>query len=95
MTNNQKTAIAELRREANKNTTKVSSVSSVVTTDDIANLESCIISAVQRGSTESNDDESTLTPTTTANNGKRKANAGSVGSFIASQNKRGKSNGHE
>ena len=95
MTNNQKTAIAELRREANKNTTKVSSVSSVVTTDDIANLESRIISAVQRGSTESNDDESTLTPTTTANNGKRKANAGSVGSFIASQNKRGKSNGHE
>ena len=96
MSGEQKTAIAELRRQANANRTNVSSVSSVITTDDIANLESRIISAVQRGYAEANDDASVLTPDTTRNNGsKRKANAGSVGSFMASQNKRGKNNESE
>ena len=95
MTNEQKTTIAELRQQA-RNMTNVSSVSSVITTDDIASLESRIISAVQRGSAEGNDDASEMTPNTTRTIGcKLKANAGSVGNFMASQNKRGKNNESE
>jgi len=53
-------------------------------------LEERIISAVSRGSNERPDDQSQLTSTINACNSKRKASSGSIGSFLASQNKKGK-----
>ena len=61
--------------------------------EDMTQLEDRIISAVTRASNENADDQSQLTGNTTANDNKRKASSGSIGAFLASQNKRGKKQG--
>ena len=58
--------------------------------EDMTTLEERIISAVSRGSNERPDDQSQLTTATNTSNTKRKASSGSIGSFLASQNKKGK-----
>ena len=53
--------------------------------DDMSTLEDRIISAVSRASNENDDNASSV-----SEGSKRKANTGSIGSFLASKNKRSK-----
>ena len=98
MNNKQRQAVIELRRQYwnqkdgrsnnNNNSTMVAAMTAVQ--DEMSELENRIISAVSRGSNEKSDDQSQLTNHTAGNDSKRKASSGSIGSFLASQNKRGK-----
>ena len=93
----QRQAVISMRAEYNaqhKQTGKdhlVAAMSAVK--EDMSGLEDCIISAVQRGSGETNDDASRLTNNTAGDDStKRKAvSEGSIGSFLVSQNKRSRS----
>ena len=62
--------------------------------EDMSVLKNRIISTVQRGSNEgSNENASQLTNNVSQDDTKRPASSsGSIGSFLASQNKRGKRN---
>ena len=100
MNNKQRQAVIDLRRQywnekdgrSNNNTNIVSAAMTAVQEDMIV-LEDRIISAVTRASNENADDQSQLTGNTTTNDNKRKASSGSIGAFLASQNKRGKKQG--
>ena len=96
MNKNQRQAVIELRRQywnqkdgrSNNNNNMVAAMTAVQ--EDMSVLEERIVSAVSRGSNERPDDQSQLTSATSACNPKRKASSGSIGSFLASQNKKGK-----
>ena len=97
MNKKQRQAVIELRRQywnqkdgsSNNNTNMVAAAMTAVQ-EDMTTLEERIISAVSRGSNERPDDQSQLTTATNTSNSKRKASSGSIGSFLASQNKKGR-----
>ena len=96
----QKQAVISMRsefnsrqRNQNKNQSNMVAAAISAVQEDMSVLENCIISPVQRGSDEAPDDNASgLTNIPAGNESKRKvAGSGSIGSFLASQNKRSRS----